>query len=295
MKGIEIDLIRLLDIQTLSSISLKGSSKYQLDDKLVPFIQAIESHPNISNLDITGNHSGPKGIDALTHLIQNSETLHYLEYDRQKLNDITPLIHLFDALSASTSIFFSPFPANEIYRLVSKASKSTHTEIFETISRQYTKMQFKMMENLEANGVHSFLATKGDLYLDKIIAEKTFEIVNRLHAHPVNIHSAISILLSLPFPFQAKKNDTTIETYEIHSEKNEEAETYDRPESVHLIVEVVDQSLQDFQTIQYNSLRIVQPDADRGQLQQKETPAIPSFYVESDVETDPQRQSGHLR
>lgn len=276
-------LVKLLDIATIKKISIHGDKKHALCHLVIPLLKALPSNTTLKSLELGYNYIGDKAAEEIINVVTTNQSLIELKCDGKKVNNLKILLDLLEAESLNTILTSCPFPIEDAVRISSKASDSQRPLINQKISVIQNKVEMNIMKNRISAGILSILASKNIAHLNKRSEELTQCIVTLLENLPVNVHSMVSSVLGLPLPFQSEeeKPEDGGETQPANEEEN--FKTYDGEGASGHVVEVVDQDLKNFQTLNYNTLKLKRPSlfAQRNRLENAQ-----ASHFEIPVNTD---------
>lgn len=259
MKTIDKELVSILELPNLESLSLKGGKHY-LKDKFSKLFKELKTNETLRVLDVSYNRIGEKGLEEICDLVETNSSIVEIQIDGSQPKDNHALVQFFDTVSHSNTVHSSIFPTNDVYMLLQTASSNKRDIMYELFSSKQRNAHAAMQKNQAALGMHSDLSKKQIPELDDVLDNITMAVHERLEGIKINQHTGLAKAFGLPMPHLSEKDDQEQGAVESHAHDNT-AKDYDLEGSNITVIEDNNSDLDGLQTLQFNSLCIRRPGA----------------------------------
>ncbi|KAH0790261.1 Leucine Rich Repeat family protein [Histomonas meleagridis] len=252
-KALMIELGNLLTIPRLNTLSLRGNMTKFINNKhLHIFVNEILRKPDLKlNLDITNNELNSEGIQQICKLIDNNK-LFGLKIEGQRFSSFNELFKLFVSIIQNDSIVSFLYPKKDVSTLLTKLPTKERRQHVSKLSILESKLYRKIIRNQSNNRMHSNFSLKEIPELDDMIDKMTIQTNKALHETNPFLHSAITLIIGLPLPFQSSNQPTPTQGIEEIEDRN--LSFYEIPTTVYK-----EQIETGFQTPQFLSLCMRRP------------------------------------
>ena len=196
------EIVKLLKINTLKKLIVKGNEKYYLQNEALDILNSINDGINLEYLDLSGNQFGDYGYKLLSNIIKNNQKLKYLFIDNENPTQIGSIIEYMNLISSSSTLIDCPLPRDDLYYLLSKCERT----VFERINTLQNLMEQRLFENRSKIGLKTDLSLLNDQILNNIINEIEDEMKQKLDGVKINEHSIVSEIIGLPLPFESEND-----------------------------------------------------------------------------------------
>ncbi|KAH0788042.1 Leucine Rich Repeat family protein [Histomonas meleagridis] len=257
-KGIEEALLQILSLNSLRLLSIRGTEKRFLGDKLYRFLKAMKINTTLLKLDISGNKIKDTGMDLVCDVLRSNKMLTELNIDGSCPKNQKTLLKFFETLSSNTYIVECAFPYEDFSTLLSSISSNSQMQSF---FDQFSKIQKSSQEAIQKNqmevGAHSYLSEKKLPELDELIDNITINVHQKLENTKFNQHAAISSVFGLPLPHLDPSDDQTKGAI-IDLKQPQSIDEYELKNTNVMVVEDISmlETPLGLKTLQYNSLCI---------------------------------------
>ena len=204
MVGIDEQLARLLEINKIKKISLRGCEGHRLQEQLVILLRKIGKRPTIiESLDIAGNHIGDLSMAYLVHILHRSNTvLSTLNIDDNDFRNSDNIKRFVEAMEQNESLISFTFPLTDAQNIVESADKDERDIVIRTLS----ELQINAAERINVNRAKKkkpndlpFPATED---IQQLISEISRDARHRLKSPELKRHTCVCQEFGLPLPFQ---------------------------------------------------------------------------------------------
>ena len=204
MVGIDEQLARLLEINKIRKISLRGCEGHRLQEQLVILLRKIGKRPTIiESLDIAGNHIGDLSMAYLVHILHRSNTvLSTLNIDDNDFRNSDNIKRFVEAMEQNESLISFTFPLTDAQKIVESADKDERDIVIRTLS----ELQINAAERINVNRAKKkkpndlpFPATED---IQQLISEISRDARHRLKSPELKRHTCVCQEFGLPLPFQ---------------------------------------------------------------------------------------------
>jgi len=293
-KGVGEQLVRLIEIRQIQSLSIDGIKKKGLRQEIQPLLWAMKKNTNIKSLDIRLNYFGDSGLEELGHAIRNNRVLNELRFDGARPENIQSIFDFLDCMAESPSLIYCEFPNDDVYKALAKHKSKERDSYSQTISEKQYLVSHRILTNMAKLGVNSVFSIKNNNTLNQLIDDLTVNLIQMLQRINLHLHSGINGILGLKLPFVNDKTSTIeLQTNDISIPG---AAEYDSQEMTKQIVEKVADDLSSLNTLQFNSLCIRRPTLSSGKVA-----TAPSSFKKNDEsdeeyeESDDESQSSNVQ
>lgn len=246
----------------LRSITMRGDQTHKVNQSIIPFFKQLGLSRTIRSLDISFNDIRDPGLEALANLIDESKTLQQVFADGSNPSSFNFIEKYLIRLEADEELISAPLPLEDIFESISKRGNSERKKLLSAVTRHQKKLEDVLLVNRAKIGMHSEMSLLQDDELQDILDASIVAVQALLNGVHLTQHLAITEIVGLPLPFEPPDTDTKSSVPQAAS-PDAQKEDYVDPMMMSHISEGVDDSMDMFKTLQFNSLLIRRPNANR--------------------------------
>ncbi|OHS93527.1 hypothetical protein TRFO_11736 [Tritrichomonas foetus] len=208
-KGVGIHVAKLLEIQSIQTLILKGSDDKCLKKEIIPVLDALEQNRTLCKIDITNNSIGQNNLARFLEICCKHPTLNNVAFDGNGLYDPELLKEFLKTFPQRPQSAYIKFPIQSFRSLCEKYYKNG-TDLEDEFINIKSDSQRKLMMNRSLTGNSRFLISSclpqsivDEMYRESFEIDDLEPMLNRNH------YSLISEAFKIPLPFQNRNEKAT--------------------------------------------------------------------------------------